>query len=98
MMVLTAALSNMKLDWVDGLKWETVSNITLPPGKAIDRTTHANIGSWRAHMDAISTSVLSFLCLMLELLVLSLIRLIALSSETYQLLLFLRTMQIGMCG
>ena len=57
MMVLTAALSNIKLDWVNGLKWESVSNITLPPGKAIDRTTHANIGSWRAHMDAISKCV-----------------------------------------
>ena len=59
-MVLTAALSNIELDWVDGLKWESVSNITLPPGGAIDRTTHANIGSWRAHMDAISTCVLLF--------------------------------------
>ncbi|KAK8123118.1 hypothetical protein PG984_011788 [Apiospora sp. TS-2023a] len=54
-MVLAAAVSNLTLEWVDGVDGDTVEERVLPPG---DRRKHKSSdaavrGSWRAHMNAL---------------------------------------------
>lgn len=54
-MALTAAVSNLTLEWVDGVDGDTVEERVLPPG---DRPKHRSSdaavrGSWRAHMNAL---------------------------------------------
>lgn len=52
-MVLQAALSNMEINFVDGVKGEDVSDKAIPQSVKHDRLRPASIGSWRAHMNAI---------------------------------------------
>ncbi|KAK8852203.1 glycosyltransferase family 25 protein [Apiospora arundinis] len=54
-MTLAAAVSNLTLDWVDGVDGDTVEERVLPPGdrpksKSSDTAVR---GSWRAHMNAL---------------------------------------------
>jgi hypothetical protein len=57
-MSLSAAVSNLQLDWIDGVSGDDVLEKALPPGdhKSISL---GNKGSWRAHMNALQASVLS---------------------------------------
>ncbi|KAK7985693.1 hypothetical protein PG988_003315 [Apiospora saccharicola] len=54
-MALAAAVSNLTLEWVDGVDGDTVEERVLP--RAIDQNTRARTpplgGSWRAHMNAL---------------------------------------------
>lgn len=54
-MALAAAVSNLTLEWVDGVDGDTVEERVLPPG---ERPRHKSSdvavrGSWRAHMNAL---------------------------------------------
>ena len=57
---LAAAVSDMSLNWVDGVNGESVLDKVLPPGMAREHLNSGGIGSWRAHLNAILTSVLDF--------------------------------------
>ena len=56
-LTLSAALSGLKLDWVNGVKDDAVSHKAMPPGDAASAMTAGNLGSWRAHMNALNTWV-----------------------------------------
>lgn len=50
-MALAASYSRLKFDWVDGIAADTIQETAYPPGK--HRTiSSGNLGSWRAHMNA----------------------------------------------
>ena len=57
-MLLSAALSNISLSWIDGVKGEGVLAKVLPP-PGVQHLSPGEIGSWRAHLNAIATLVLS---------------------------------------
>lgn len=52
-LALTSALTGFHVDWVDGVRGETIPDKALPIG--IDRLQlmETNLGSWRGHMNAI---------------------------------------------
>ncbi|KAK4238965.1 glycosyltransferase [Achaetomium macrosporum] len=52
-MVLQAALSNMEIEFVDGVMGSEVPDKAIPMAKGRERLKDASIGSWRAHMNAI---------------------------------------------
>lgn len=52
-MVLQAALSNMELDFVDGVNGKEVPDKAIPKTYKYERPPDAVVGSWRAHMNAI---------------------------------------------
>jgi len=54
---LAAALTDIRLDWIDGMRGDDVLEKVLPPGEYRDKNGGANKGSWRAHMNAILTVV-----------------------------------------
>ncbi|KAI9676066.1 MAG: hypothetical protein M1817_000809 [Caeruleum heppii] len=56
-MVLTAALSNMTIEFVPGVKGDEVLEKVLPPGALEDHVNAGSVGAWRAHMNAISAVV-----------------------------------------
>lgn len=56
-MVLAAAVSNLQLEWVDGVMGEDIPDKVLPPGDARAHMGNGTIGAWRAHLNAIRTSV-----------------------------------------
>jgi hypothetical protein len=45
-------LSDIKLDWIDGVSGDDVHEAALPPGDRINLSSGGK-GSWRAHMNAI---------------------------------------------
>lgn len=47
-----AAVSGIKLHWVDGIMGDTVVDKALPP-PATHKFRSANIGSWRGHLNAL---------------------------------------------
>jgi len=49
-LALTSSLTGFKIDWVDGVKGESVPDKALPFG--VDRVVlwENNLGSWRGHM------------------------------------------------
>ncbi|KAF1977510.1 alpha/beta-hydrolase [Bimuria novae-zelandiae CBS 107.79] len=50
-MTLAASYSRLKLDWIDGVAADTIQEKAYPPGNY--RTMNpGNLGSWRAHMNA----------------------------------------------
>ena len=56
-MILIVALSNIKLNWIAGVKGEDVPEKVLPPPASRANIKIGNIGSWRAHLHAIASSV-----------------------------------------
>jgi hypothetical protein len=54
-MVLSAALSNIEFEFVDGVLGENVENKTIPAGPGHNRMPNPIIGCWRGHMNAIQT-------------------------------------------
>ncbi|MCJ1419416.1 hypothetical protein MMC32_005771 [Xylographa parallela] len=56
-MLLTASLCNISLTWVDGVKGEMVESKVLPPPSSVEKLGTGNVGSWRAHMNAMQTVV-----------------------------------------
>lgn len=53
---LMGAVSDIKFDYVDAVKGETIPDRALPIGDP-QRFNNAGRGSWRAHMNAIRTQV-----------------------------------------
>ncbi|KAK4137117.1 glycosyltransferase family 25 protein [Trichocladium antarcticum] len=52
-MVLQAALSDIQIEFIDGVMGKDVPNKAIPMERGKDRQPNATIGSWRAHMNAI---------------------------------------------
>lgn len=50
-MTLAAAMSNIEIDFIDGVKGDEVPNKAIPKFK--NRVKDGEIGSWRAQMNAI---------------------------------------------
>lgn len=49
---LAASYSGITLDWINGVESEDIREAAFPPGNH-RQINHGNIGSWRAHMNAI---------------------------------------------
>jgi hypothetical protein len=52
-MVLQAALSDIQIEFIDGIVGSEVPDKAIPAEKGKGRQANATIGSWRAHMNAI---------------------------------------------
>lgn len=53
-MTLMSSVTDMSLDWIDGVNGSTVMPKVLPAGQRDNSTKFiANIGSWRAHMNVL---------------------------------------------
>ncbi|KAH7324214.1 hypothetical protein B0I35DRAFT_423740 [Stachybotrys elegans] len=52
-MILQAALSDIDIDFIDGVDGKTIPDKAVPLLKPHDRLPDASIGSWRGHMNAI---------------------------------------------
>ncbi|KAI0121173.1 glycosyltransferase family 25 protein [Xylariales sp. AK1849] len=56
-MALAAALSNIEIEFIDGLLGETVPDKAIPAGPEYTRLPEPVIGSWRGHMNAVQEMV-----------------------------------------
>lgn len=56
-MVLAAALSNIEIEFIDGVSGADVPTNAITMGKGQERIPDASVGSWRAHMNAIQEVV-----------------------------------------
>ena len=56
-LLLASTLTNIKIDLIDGVKGDAVLDKVLPPQARGGRFPPANVGSWRAHMNAIAAYV-----------------------------------------
>ena len=56
-MTLSAALSNLEIEFVDGVLGETVPDKAIPLAPELERPPAPVVGSWRAHMNAIQEYV-----------------------------------------
>lgn len=56
-MVLAAALSNVDIEFIDGVSGEDVPDKAVLTSPDHERLPNPSIGSWRAHMNAIQESV-----------------------------------------
>ncbi|KAF2205540.1 glycosyltransferase family 25 protein [Delitschia confertaspora ATCC 74209] len=54
---LAASFSNIKLDWIPGVKGSEVLDLTMPLDKGFAPPKEATKGSWRAHLNAIHTII-----------------------------------------
>jgi len=52
-LALTAALTGFEVEWVDGVRGETIPDRALPFGIDRAKLMESNLGSWRAHMNAV---------------------------------------------
>jgi hypothetical protein len=52
-MALMSALTGFEIQWVDGVRGESVAEKARPFGYKGSRLTEAYMGSWRGHMNAI---------------------------------------------
>jgi hypothetical protein len=52
-MVLQASLSNMDIEFIDGVDGKDIPDKAVPMVKGSKRLKDASIGSWRAHMNAV---------------------------------------------
>lgn len=50
---LTSTLTGFAVDWVDGVRGESVPDKALPFGADRKKLWETNLGSWRGHMNAI---------------------------------------------
>ena len=55
-LILASAVSNIDIQFVDGVRGDTVPKKVLPPGDH-DGLSPSTVGSWRAHMNAIAKVV-----------------------------------------
>ena len=60
-LLLASTLTNIKIDLIDGVKGDAVLDKVLPPQARGGKFATANVGSWRAHMNAIAAYVDCFL-------------------------------------
>ena len=58
-LTLASSLTNMTFTYIDGVKGAEVVNKSLPFGQESRKLPDNMLGSWRAHMNAIRTSVMS---------------------------------------
>lgn len=56
-LTLAAATSDISIDYIDGVPGDKVLDKVLPPDSSREKLGNGNIGSWRAHMDAIHAVV-----------------------------------------
>lgn len=59
--VLEAALSNIDVEFIDGVQGKDVPDKAIPTGPGLERMPDPNVGSWRAHINAIQESVPTYL-------------------------------------
>lgn len=50
---LTAALTGFQVEWVDGIKGESIPDKAVPFGVNRKKLMETNLGSWRGHMNAV---------------------------------------------
>lgn len=50
---MTSELTGFKIDWVKGVRGESVPDKALPFGVDRVKLWENNVGSWRGHMDAV---------------------------------------------
>jgi hypothetical protein len=55
--ILSAALTNMAIDFIDGVMGDTVLDKAVPASEEHRRLPDPSIGSWRGHINAIQESV-----------------------------------------
>jgi GR25 family glycosyltransferase involved in LPS biosynthesis len=51
-MLVTAAASNIQINWIDGVNGSDILDKVLPPEATRQGISNVNIGSWSAHMNA----------------------------------------------
>lgn len=56
-MVLTSSLTGFNLDFIDGVKGESVPDKAFPFGRNREDLPNAYLGSWRSHMNAVRRQV-----------------------------------------
>lgn len=54
-LALTSSLTGFKIDWVDGVRGQTILDKALPFGVDRLKLWESNLGSWRGHMNAVRT-------------------------------------------
>lgn len=52
-MALAASLSNLEIEFIDGVNGADVPDNAIPQSKSHGRLANASVSSWRAHMNAI---------------------------------------------
>lgn len=52
-MVLQAGISDVEIEFIDGVKGDTIPDNAIPSSPDHGRPPPGTLGSWRAHMNAI---------------------------------------------
>lgn len=52
-LALTSSLTGFKIDWIDGVRGQTILDNALPFGVDRLKLWETNLGSWRGHMNAV---------------------------------------------
>lgn len=52
-LTLISSLTGFKIEWVDGVKGETIKDKAVPYGVDRAKLWESNLGSWRGHMNAV---------------------------------------------
>jgi hypothetical protein len=52
-LTLSAVVSDIDINWIDGVHGEAVLKKVIPEGGAADSLSIGNRGSWRAHLNAV---------------------------------------------
>ena len=50
---LAASLTDIDLEWIDGVDGASIPEKALPYGEAVHRMKTTHLGCWRGHMNAI---------------------------------------------
>ncbi|KAH8903875.1 hypothetical protein BR93DRAFT_884624 [Coniochaeta sp. PMI_546] len=56
-LTLASALTGFRIDWMPGVRGESVPDKAVPPGVDRKKLMETNLGSWRGHMDAVRRMV-----------------------------------------
>ncbi len=54
-LALTSSLTGFRIDWVDGVRGETIPDTAVPFGVNRVKLWENNLGSWRGHMNVVRT-------------------------------------------
>lgn len=57
--ILQASISNIEVEFIDGVKGADVAENAIPMDEEGIKLKPANIGSWRAHMNAVQEYVMA---------------------------------------